>query len=290
MVPTRRRGAPAVLVEHAGELILIDCGEGTQRQMNVAGKSRARIRKILLTHWHGDHVGGLAPLLQTMFNGPFDGTLELWGPLGTRQRLEHLSCAMEIALDRIQVCELEPPPDAVEVFFTNESYQLSCAAMRHGVLTVAYSINTHARRRIDTESAAALGLGRGPLMGQLQRGEAVQLNGRLIRPEEVTYWQPGKKFAVVTDTTPTPEIAELARGADVLLCESTYSSQHEDLASAYNHMTALQVGALAREAGVRQLVLTHFSQRYDDVRPLLEEARSVFPETIAAEDFLSLQI
>ena len=214
MVPTRHRGAPAVLVEHAGELILVDCGEGTQRQMNIAGKSRARIRKILLTHWHGDHVGGLAPLLQTLFNGPYEGTLELWGPLGTLQRLEHLSCAMDLALDRIRVVELEPPLDSVQVFWSNESYQITCAAMRHGVLTVAYAIETHGRRRVDMQRAAELGLTSGPLVGRLQRGEAVELDGRAILAEDVTYWQPGRKLALVTDTTPTREIVELARGAE----------------------------------------------------------------------------
>jgi ribonuclease Z len=290
MVPTRHRGAPAVLVEHAGEFILVDCGEGTQRQMNIAGKSRARIRKVLLTHWHGDHVGGLAPLLQTLFNGSYEGTLELWGPAGTRQRMGHLACAMEIELDRIRITELEPPLDSVQVFWANDSYQLSCAAMRHGVLTVAYAIATHGRRRVDMQRAAALGLSPGPLVGQLQRGEVVESGGRVIRPEDVTYWQPGRKLTLVTDTTPTQEIVELARGADVLLCESTYGSEHEDLASAYNHMTAKQVGMLARKAEVGQLVLTHFSQRYDSVQPLLDEARSEFPETIAAEDFLNFQI
>ena len=214
MVPTRRRGAPAVLVEHAGEMILVDCGEGTQRQMNIAGKSRARIRKILLTHWHGDHVGGLAPLLQTLFNSPYEGTLELWGPLGTRKRLEHLSCAMEMALDRIRVTELEPPLDSVQVFWTNEAYQLACAPMRHGILTVAYAIEEHGRRRVDMERAAAFGLSPGPLIGHLQRGEAVEVGGRVIRSEDVTYWQAGRKLALVTDTTPTPEIVDLARGAD----------------------------------------------------------------------------
>jgi ribonuclease Z len=290
MVPTRHRGAPAVLVEAAGELILVDCGEGTQRQMNIAGKSRARIRKILLTHWHGDHVGGLAPLLQTIFTMPYEGTLELYGPRGTRERLGHLSCAMEIALERIRVTELEPPPESVQVFVTNHAYSLSCAAMRHGVLTVAYAIEEHGRRRVDMAKAAGFGLTPGPLVGHLQRGEPVEFDGKVIRPEDVTYWHPGRKLALVTDTTPAPEIVALARGADVLICESTYGSGHTDLASAYNHMTARQVAELAREASVSRLVLTHFSQRYDDVAPLLVEAREVFPETIAAEDFMTLSV
>jgi len=279
-----------VLVEHSGELILVDCGEGTQRQMNIAGKSRARIRKILLTHWHGDHVGGLAPLLQTMFSAPYEGMLELWGPRGTKRRLEHLSCAMEIALDRIRVTELEPPLDSVQVFWSNDSYQLACAAMRHGIVTMAYAFEEHGRNRVDMDRASALGLSPGPLVGRLQRGEAVEAGGRTIRPEEVTYWQRGRKLALVTDTTPTPEIVALARGADTLICEATYGSDHEDLASAYNHMTSRQVAELAREAGVGQLVLTHFSQRYEDVGPLIAEAQCVFADTIAAEDFQILQI
>ena len=210
MVPTRTRGAPAILVECEGESILIDCGEGTQRQMQFAGKSRAKVRKILLTHWHGDHVGGLAPLLQTMAQGNYQGTLELWGPLGTLERLSHLARAMELALDRIRAVELDPPAGCVETFLRTEAYTLSCAPMRHGLVTVGYSIETPGHRRVDMNLASELGLSPGPIVGRLQKGEAVEWEGRTISPEAVTYWQPGRKLTVITDTVATPEIVALA--------------------------------------------------------------------------------
>jgi ribonuclease Z len=290
MAPTRHRSAPALLLEYSGELILIDCGEGTQRQMHIAGKSRSRVRKILLTHWHGDHVGGLGPLLQTTFHGPYEGQMELYGPGGTTERLGCLARAIDIDLTRVRVTDLQPADGEVRTFVRNECYELRCAPMRHGLLTVGYAFEELPRRRIDLERARALGLEPGPLLGRLQRGETVEFAGRRIAPEDVSYMQQGKKAAFVTDTVATPDIVSLAHHADLLVCEATYCSKHEDLACAYNHMTAAQAAVLAREAQVRRLVLTHFSQRYETVTTLLEEARPIFPETTAAEDFLTVNV
>jgi ribonuclease Z len=289
MVPTRTRSAPAVLVEYAGEYILIDCGEGTQRQMNIAGKSRVRVRKILLTHWHGDHVGGLGPLLQTMFNTEGAHDVDLFGPAGTAERFRCLSCAMDLATDRVHVHEIEAS-DAVTTFWEGPAYVLECVAMRHGLSTLGYALVERARRHVDMARAAALGLAAGPAIGRLQRNETVVMDGRTIVPDEVTYVAAGKKIALVTDTLETENIIRLADEADLLICEATYNAQHAELATAYQHMTALQAATLAREARVKRLVLTHFSQRYEDVTPLLDEARSVLPNTIVADDFLSLEV
>ncbi len=291
MVPTKERNVQAFLIEYNGELILLDCGEGTQRQMNIAGYSRAKVRKVLLTHWHGDHVGGLIGLIQTIFNSEYQHTLHIYGPKGSETRLEHLrkTVDFENPVD-IEVHELTPGREEEQVVVENDEYRILCMPMRHGTPTIAYAFIEKEKRRIDVAKAEKLGLKTGPVMGRLQRGETVTFKGKTIKAEEVTYVRPAKKVVFIPDTTLTNEIPMLAEGADLMICESTYGNEHESKAHEYKHLTAAQAALLAQQAGVKKLVLTHFSQRYTTVDHLLEEARIHFPPTEVAHDFLKINV
>jgi ribonuclease Z len=290
MVPTKERSAPAVLIETAGEYILVDCGEGTQRQMNFAGKSRAGVRKILLTHWHGDHVGGIAPLMQTMLASQFTGILQIFGPVGTEPKLRCLADAVDLRLDHLELRELEAAAGRMVTFWDGPEYSLACARMQHGIPTLGYVLLEPDRRRIDMNKARALGIDAGPLIGEIQRGNTIEWRGRRVGPEDIGYMQRGKRIAVVPDTSPCEEIGLLASGADLMICESTYALAEAELARAHQHMTAHDAAEAARRAGAVRLVLTHFSQRYDDVSPLVAEAAAIFPNVVAAHDLMTITV
>lgn len=290
MVPTKERNVQAFLLEYNGELILVDCGEGTQRQMNIAGYSRAKIRKILITHWHGDHVGGLIGLIQTIFNSEYQHTLHIYGPRGTKERLKHLQQTVDFEnkID-IEVHELAPGNEEVTCF-ENDEYKLICTQMKHSTPTVAYAFVEKEKRRVHMEAAAKLGLKSGPVVGKLQRGETVTFKGKTIAADDVTYLRAGKKIVFIPDTTLTTNIPLLAEGADVMLCESTYANEHEEKAQEHKHLTASQAALLAQQAGVKRLILTHFSQRYNSVEHLKEEASTHFPDVELAHDFLKITL
>ncbi len=291
MVPTKERNVQAILLDYNGELLLFDCGEGTQRQMNIAGFSRARVKKVFLTHWHGDHVGGLISLIQTIFNGEYHDTLHVYGPKGTKLRLEHLRKSVDFENEiRLEVHELNPEPREIITAYEGEEYLVECTPMRHGTPTIAYAFVEKDKRRVDMAAAAKHGLKTGPLVGKLQRGETVEFKGKTITAEEVTYVRTGKKVALIPDTTLNDAAPLLAENADVMICESTYGGEHEEKAAEYKHLTAAQAALIAQQAGVKRLILTHFSQRYTSVNHLLDEARTHHPNVELAHDFYRVTV
>ncbi|MFH1400088.1 MAG: ribonuclease Z [Nanoarchaeota archaeon] len=289
MVPTKERNVSGIYLEYDGEGILFDCGEGTQRQMNIAGLNRNKIRKILISHWHGDHVSGLIGLLQTMGNGQVSHTVRIWGPKGTSMRMHHLvQSVVHEGKMPIEVEELEP--EGVETFFKGKGYSLVCAPLSHTTESLAYALVEHDTRKMSVSKAEKLGVRPGPLLGKLQRGHSVEYKGKTISPDDVSSVSRGKKVCVVYDTEMTPVIVDIAKGADVLVAEATYMERHADKAASHKHMTASQVAQLAGQAGVKRLILTHFSQRYASVSDLEAEAQAVFPESVCAHDLLKVRI
>lgn len=290
MVPTKQRNVSSVLLEYEGEFMLFDCGEGTQRQMNLAGYNRTKVSRVLITHWHGDHVSGLIGLIQTIGNIPQPGTLQIIGPQGTKQHMHHLVRAMSfdhrLKLDIIEVEGVKP-----EVVIDEKRYAISAASVEHGIPCLAFLFAEKDTRRIDMQKAEAQGIRPGPLMGRLQKGQSVEVAGKTIPADMVTYIQKGRKVAYVMDTSVTDNAIRIAEDADVLICESTFlSSEHQEKAEEYGHLSAKDAAFIARSANAKQLVITHFSQRYFDTTSLLEEAQAVFDNTVAAYDFLELEI
>jgi ribonuclease Z len=291
MVPTKERNVQAFYLEFNGEGMLFDCGEGTQRQMNLAGISRAKVRRIFLTHWHGDHVAGLIGLIQTIGNSNYEGTLSIYGPKGTKERMFHLMNAT-VFENKVEIAVHElAPKDGEELFFLdNEKHKVGCVKVDHTTPTIGYAWHEKERTRVDMATCAKLGLKEGPLVGRLSRGEPVEHDGKRILPEDVTFRVAGKKIAFIPDTQLCEGLPLLAHYADVLVCESTYYSRELDKADGYKHLTAAQAAQVASQADAKRLILTHFSQRYASVEPLLEEARTVFPNTDAAFDLMKITL
>ena len=286
--PTVTRNVSSLVVQREGELLMFDCGEGTQRQMMRYGTGFA-LNDIFFTHLHGDHFLGVTGLLRTMGLQAREEPLDLWTPRGTGSLLVR---AVELGVDRVpfevRVRELEPG-ERVQ----RGAYDVVAYKTLHQGRSLGYARVEHPRLgRFNPERARSLGIPEGPLWGQLHRGEAVEVHGRLIRPQDlVGPPRPGRKLVYTGDTRPCAATREHARGADLLIHEATFANDEAERAHSTGHSTAYDAAVLARDARVRQLVLTHFSPRYaEDARGLEREARAVFPDTVIASDGLTLEL
>ncbi len=286
MVPTKERNHTAVLISHNGHGILMDCGEGTQRQLKIAGIKPTQVTKVLISHWHGDHVLGLPGLIQTLGASEYTGTLEIYGPKGTKKRFEDMFKAF--VFDRkleLTIHEVSPGK-----FFDCEEFSLEALPLEHNIDTLGYAFVEHDRRRIDVKAVKKLGIPEGPLLGQLQDNKTIEFKGKKVSPKDTTYVVPGKKITFIADTVYCNNAVKLAKDADLLICESTYSSKLEGKAEEYGHLTAKQAGLIANKANAKQLVLTHFSARYKNTQEVEEDAREVFDNVICAEDFMKIKV
>jgi ribonuclease Z len=286
--PTVGRNVSAIAVHREGEMLLFDCGEGTQRQMMRYATGFA-VNDIFFTHLHADHFLGVIGLLRTMsLQGRTDG-MRLWAPVGGAAILQ---TAVNLGVERvtfpIELMEMQPDEP-----IRREGYDIVPYRVQHGGRSLGFALIEDERLgRFHPERARALGVPEGPLFGRLHRGESVSVNGRTITPEEVVGPpRPGRRLVYSGDTRPCRSTLRLARGADLLIHDATFGEDELDRAVATGHSTAREAGSVGRKAGVRRLVLTHLSARYaDDPRILEKEARQVFPQAIVAHDGLEIDV
>lgn len=285
-VPTKDRNVSATFMSYKAEGMLFDCGEGTQRQMKKAGIPLSKITKIFITHWHGDHVIGLPGLLQTLGLGNHAGAIDIYGPAGTKERLGHTFSAFEFdrRLD-LRVHEIKSG-----VIVENKDFSIECATLKHRVQCIGYAFIENEKRRMDVKLLKKHGVPFGPLVGKLQDGHVVTVDGKKVTPDMVSEVIPGRKIAYVTDTVVCAGAHKLAENADILICESTYHSDMTDQAHEYAHMTSQEAAQIASQANAKKLILTHFSARYADASILEEDARTIFPNTQAAHDLMKIKL
>jgi len=286
MVPTKERNHSAVFLSYNGEGLLFDCGEGTQRQLKIAGISACKIKKIMISHWHGDHVLGLAGLIQTMSASDYEGELEIYGPKGTKERLELMFKAFVFeACIKIKAKEVESG-----CFFDCENYKLEAERLDHGIPCLGFSFIEKDRRKIKVSDIKKIGIPEGPLLGKLQEGKSIVFKGKKISADDVTYVVQGKKISYIADTVPCNNAIKLAKDADIMICESTYISDLEEKGAEYKHMTAKQAAFMAHQANVKKLILTHISQRYKTAEAITEEAKTYFNDVTVAYDFMKVKL
>jgi ribonuclease Z len=288
-VPTVDRNVAALMMQREGELLLFDCGEGTQRQM-MRYASGFAIEEVFITHFHADHTLGVPGLLRTMGLQGRAAPLRLYGPRGAQR---HLGALTALGMER--------PKFAVEVFelragdvMPRGEYDLIVGEAQHKGDCLAYAIAERERLgRFDPARAVALGVPEGPLWGRIHKGEAVTLDGgRIVSPEElVGPPRPGRRVVYTGDTAPCSAITELARGADLLIHEATFGEDERERARETGHSTARDAATVAREAGVKRLVLTHISARYTREAPeLVAEAREIFAAVDVARDGMVVEV
>jgi len=288
-IPTINRGLPAVAVRRKGELLLFDCGEGTQRQMLAAKVGFCQKTKIFISHMHGDHVFGLLGLFQTMALLGRKKPLEVYGPRGIRKFIE-----TSVSIARLGNAY---PIDVQEVdqglVCQNKEFKVYAVQGNHMVQSFAYALVEEERPgRFFPERANTLGVPRGILWSKLQHGETVKLtDGRVVSPREVMGSpRVGRKIVYSGDTGPSKAIEKLAMGADLLIHECTFDDEMLEWAVEERHSTASQAAEVAKKAGVRRLILTHVSARYSDPSILVKQAGKMFPDVLVAEDLMEIEV
>ncbi len=281
--PSKLRNVASVAIQVGPDVVMFDCGEGTQRQLMYSPVSFMRIRAVFITHLHADHFLGLAGLVQSMsLNGRSD-PLKVMGPANTSRTVESmLGLGHFRSQFAVEVGDMVPG-DEVPL----GSFAVRCAEAAHTVPSLAFSVEEPMRPgKFDLAKARELGVPPGPMYTSLQKGMAVEVGGRVVRPEDVMGEpRPGRKVVYTGDTRPCGSVVELARGADVLIHDSTLGSAGRGQAAEFGHSTAVEAAEVAKEADVGQLFLVHISPRYEEGKTLEAEARAVFPNTRAAEDF-----
>jgi ribonuclease Z len=281
--PTKERSASAIALDTDREVLLLDCGEGTQRQLFHSSVSFMRVRRIFLTHFHGDHFLGLPGLIQSMGLNNRTEPLDIYGPPETPEMVERILNLGYFTLRfPVNVHALQAGA-TVEL----DGVTVRSAKAEHPVPTLAYRLDEPSKRgRFDEVKAHALGI-HGRDFGRLEAGETVPIGDRLVKPEDVIGEpRPGRSIVYSGDTSPTDEIRKLAHRATVLIHEATTAQELESEANAWGHSSARQAAELARDAEVATLFLTHFSSRYKESAPLELEARGRFPGALAARDLL----
>jgi len=284
--PSAKRGLSAQIVKHDEYRFLIDCGEGTQRQILQSGIGFKQLTRILLTHGHLDHILGLGGLMSTFMRWEAIEELEIFGGRSAIERVR--------ALINDVVLRGANPPMSLQyreigpgVLFETDGFSVTAFPVTHrGPDCLGYMFEEKARRPFLPDRATELGVPFGPERRMLVEGQSITLeNGTVINPENVLGpIQRGTKLMVVGDTGRTDDLLSYAMGADALVIESTYLDEEADMARQFSHMTARGAAELAIKAGVKQLILTHISRRYRE-KDVIAEAQSIFPGAIVARDF-----
>jgi ribonuclease Z len=283
--PSIHRGLSAQIVLYKDYRFLVDCGEGTQRQILRSGLGFKRLNRILLTHGHLDHMLGLGGLVSTFARWEAIDHLEIYGGGWALERVHDLIYGVVLrgAKPSIQIDLIEVSPGVV---LEDDTFEVVAFPVAHRGPCLGYLFREKPRRPFLNELAEALGVPQGPERRQLVAGKPVTLSdGRVIHPDDVLGPpRQGACLVHVGDAGRTRDLEETVRGADMLVIEATYLRREADMARRFAHLTAAQAARLAQDAGVHRLVLTHISRRYREAE-ILDEAQAIFPETIVARDF-----
>ena len=289
--PSAKRGLSALIVKHDEYRFLIDCGEGTQRQILQSGTGFKNLTRILLTHGHLDHILGLGGLLSTFLRWEAIEELDVFGGRTTLDRVHDLLYGVVLRGNQppmpLRLNEIKPG-----LFFEADDFTLTAFPVTHrGPDCLGYVFEGKARHPFLADKANELGVPFGPERRELVEGKAITLpDGRRIQPDDVLGpLQKGVKLVVTGDAGRTDEIFHACKDADALVIESTYLDEEAEMARLFSHLTARQAAELAAKANVKKLIITHISRRYRE-KDVLKEAQAIFPNTVVARDFDSFQI
>jgi ribonuclease Z len=287
-MPTPERSSSSVAVKIGRGVVLLDCGEGTQRQMVAAHIGFSKVKLIFVTHLHGDHVLGVPGLLQSMTLQRREEPLAVYGPRGLHAFLQGVSSTLGGPGFPVTVHELAEPG----VVYEGRGFSVEACRAEHRLEAWSYALLESPRSgRFHPDKARDLGVPEGVLWKRLQAGGEVTVGERVVRSLEVS--DPprlGRRIVYTGDTRPSENVVKLASGADLLIHEATFGDELADRAAEDGHSTASQAADVASRAGVKRLILSHISSRYGDTAPLLETASKVFPNTQIAEDLLEIDV
>ncbi|MDX8431141.1 MAG: ribonuclease Z [Candidatus Algichlamydia australiensis] len=279
--PTRLRNHGAYLLRWNEEGFLFDPGEGTQRQFIFAEIAPPTVTRILISHFHGDHCLGLGSMLMRLNLDRVNHPIHCYYPASGKKYFDRLRYGT-IYHEAIEV--IEHPIKEGGVVHDDGKFKIEAQFLKHGVDNVGYRITEADTRKYDKEKLKKLGI-QGERMRAFVKDEKITIGDKTIQLDDVSWIRKGDTFASVIDTRICPAAVEIARNAKMLLCEATYLEEHRELAHNYFHMTAKQAAQISKDANVEQLIMTHFSARYRDIEPFEKQAREIFPNAFAADDF-----
>jgi len=283
-VPTRERSHNSYLLRWDGEGLLLDPGEGTQRQLTLAGVPAGHIHRICITHFHGDHCLGVAGVVQRLSLDRCDHPVHLYYPESGQLYIERL-CGASVYDQQIELIfhPIRQGPEGMIELYRTEDYSLHAHALQHSIPTFGFRLEESAGVRFSPAKLEAAGV-RGPMVGELQRQGWIKVGEKTVNLKDVAMHRPGSVFAFVMDTRACEGAVALARDADLLVMEATYTSENQELADHYCHCTAADAARTAVRASARLLAMTHFSQRDRESGQHLRDAQEIFPNSIALND------
>jgi len=286
-IPTAKRNHTAILLSWNNENILVDCGEGTQRQFKRARLNPMKLTKLLITHWHGDHVLGIPGLLQTLVANDYKKKLLIYGPKGTRQFMKDMLNVFVFSgkID-FEVLEVDEGK-----FFENDEFFLESKKVFHGTPCNAYSFIKKGQIRIDKKKLEKAKIETGPVLKNLKEGKDIVYKGKKYLAKNLTYREGDKKVSFILDSKFEDGVSKFVENSDLFVCESTYGNDDKEIAREYKHMTAEQAAKIAKLSKSKKLVLTHLSSRYDlNQKKILDEAKKIFKNVSIAKDLDSFEI
>jgi len=286
-IPTAKRNHTAILLSYDKENILVDCGEGTQRQFRKARLNPMKVTRLLITHWHGDHVLGIPGLLQTLAANDYKKTLYIYGPKGTKKFMkEMLNVFVFSGKINFEVVEVDEGK-----FFENAEFYLESKNVVHGTPTNAYIFVRKGLIRIDKKKLEKAKIETGPVLKNLKEGKDIVYKGKKYLAKNLTYREGDKKISFILDSKFDESVSKFVTGSDLFVCESTYGNDDKEIAREYKHMTAEQAAKIAKLSKSKKLVLTHLSSRYDlNQKKILDEAKKIFKNVSIAKDLDSFEI
>jgi len=285
-IPSIKRNPTAILLSYDKENILVDCGEGTQRQFRKAKLNPGKLTRILITHWHGDHVLGIPGLLQTLSLSGYNKKLFIYGPKGTKILMKKL---LDIFVFKrkyeIKIKEVKGK------FFETSDFYLESKAMTHGISCNAYTFVKKGKIRIDKKKLIQLNLPSGPLLQKLKEGKNISYKRKRYLSKNLTFKEKDTKISFVFDTSMNKQIIPFVKNSNLLICESNFDAELSDKAREYKHLTSRQAGNIAKKSNSKKLVLTHISQRYDkNPQKILQDAKKLFHNSFLINDLDTLKV
>lgn len=281
--PTKARSLSSVSLEYNGEVFLLDCGEGAQRQMMQYSVNISRVKAVFLSHIHGDHTIGIAGLVRTLALNKRTEPLYIFIPKGNEKPIQDL-----IGFDRALInYRIVLKPITPGIIYTGKNYTISAFKLVHTINTYGFSFKENDKTKFSKQKVKSIGI-KGTTFQTLLKKKSAVINGKTVRLKDVTTIEHGKKVVYATDTRPAPETIKASSNADVLIHEATYAESESRLAKERYHSTSLEGAVIAKKAKARRLILTHVSARYKDTSALLKDAKSVFKNTEMAKDGMAI--
>ena len=287
-MPTKGRNLPSVVARRENEVLMFDCGEGTQKQMVLSRIGFNKKMKVFITHMHGDHVLGLPGMLQSMSLLGRSKELDIYGPEGIRDFIESVNRTVQFQLVfPVRIHEVGPGAVLNEPY-----YKIKAVRGSHVIPCLSYGLVEKPRPgRFNPRKAQTLGVPKGPLWKKLQLGQHVKIGSRIVKSSDVVgSSRPGVKLVYATDTRPCSAVERLAANADLLIHDGSFDDSMRDKAKEYGHSTASEAAKLARQAKVKQLALMHISAMYNNPSVLLRQARKIHRKTVIASDLMVIEV